>query len=98
MWLTALEETLKSLLVYNSEANWQIAQSKADKESLRQHLTRMIVYLDFTKWNQVISGNVQDLIAVLLTGWEGPLQEHEKFHPNIEYVDISENSFVAPPF
>jgi len=53
----------------------------------------MVVILDFTKYNQVETGNVHDFITVLSTGWIGPLNEDKEFKPNLQYVDFTEGYF-----
>jgi len=57
--------------------------------SLSWNLKRLILILDFTKWNQAKEGNIQDFVAVLATGWSGPLKEGKKFKPNLHYIDFT---------
>jgi len=68
MWLDSIKEELKPLIKHDTNANWQISEYKKDMQSLRTNLRRLLLILDFTKWNQPSEGNVQDLIVVFATG------------------------------
>jgi len=54
-----------------------------DMASLQWNLKRLIVIVDFTKWNQAKEGNVHDFVVVLASGWIGPIPVCENFFVEI---------------
>lgn len=76
--LESLQKEMPMLEQHNNSANWQIQKYKEDVLSLQDNLRKLVVVLDFTKFNQVSSleltkftpkvksGHVHDLVIVLL--------------------------------
>ena len=63
-----LDELITPLLGHNDAANYIHDKFQEDIESLKTNLEKRVVVIDFTKWNQVTSGNVHSLVVVVCRG------------------------------
>jgi hypothetical protein len=63
------------LLEHHKDANWMRNQCRKDIQDLKSNLENRVVYLDFTKWNQVTTGNVHSLVVVVCKGVQQPTGE-----------------------
>ena len=63
--LQQLQQKTIPLQEHHDNANWMRQKFKEDLQNLTNEPTTAILIVDFTKWNQVTSGNVHDFVAVL---------------------------------
>ena len=60
--LNQLKAELPKLLEHDTSANWQTAQYKQEVQSLRRNPRKLLLILDFTKFNQVSSRGSQAVL------------------------------------
>jgi hypothetical protein len=92
--LQELSIEILPLQEHHDAANWMREQFRLDIENLKTDLESMVVVVDFTKWNQVPTGNVHSLVIVVC---QGEVQENGTVIVKRHYYDcISQKTADTP--